>query len=143
MRNVKHRLYDIDLCVGMILRDLDASGIYSYIKIIENNDGQFYYDYSEDSKNFHHGFRRNVSDLCSIAFFEIVSDPRIIQKRTFVYYISSERYNRRSGGKTLGIVVNEIVNNIPSYCGAFSVKTASYNGDVFEVMNFSFAFWDY
>lgn len=72
----KYRLYDIDLCVGMILRDLDASGIYSYIKIIENKDGQFYYDHSEDCKIFHHGFRRNVSDLCSIAFFEIVSDPR-------------------------------------------------------------------
>lgn len=58
------------------------------------------------------------------------------QKRTFVYYQSSEMYNRRSGGKILDICVHEIVNNLPTHCGNFSVKTISYKGAISEVMNF-------
>lgn len=58
-----------------------------------------------------------------------------MDKSVFVFYIASEKYNTRSGGRKLEIVVHGIKNNLPNYCGNFVVSTASYKGEVSEVMN--------
>ena len=59
-----------------------------------------------------------------------------MDKRTFIFYVASRNPRRNLPGYNLKISIHEIVNNLPTMIGMVSMNTASYKGEVHEVMNY-------